>query len=86
MIEFNNKLAFEYIKKLGGNGANSFEELFARTGEFLNEVIKKEQAAGKDILIVGHGAMNNSIISQIRNIPRAKFWETAIPNCKLIEL
>jgi len=66
--------------------AESFEELYARTGEFLRDVIKKDQADGKDILIVGHGAMNNSIISQIRNIPRAKFWETAIPNCKLIEL
>lgn len=67
-------------------GAESFESLFARTGEFLTEVIKKDQEEGKDILIVGHGAMNNSIISQIRNIPRAKFWDTAIPNCKLIEL
>lgn len=67
-------------------GAESFEELFARTGAFLKDVITKEQKAGKDILIVGHGAMNNSIISQIRNIPLKDFWTTAIPNCKLIEL
>ena len=41
---------------------------------------------GYDVLIVGHGAMNNSIISQIRNIPRKDFWSIPIPNCELIKL
>lgn len=67
-------------------GAESFEELFARTGAFIREVVNKDLENGKDILIVGHGAMNNSIISQIKKIPLEKFWETAIPNCKIIKL
>lgn len=73
----------EYVAVEGGE---SFEELFKRTGEFFEEVIKPELAAGKKILIVGHGAMNCSIISQIRNIPLEQFWEVGIPNCKLIKL
>lgn len=67
-------------------GAESFDELFARTGDFLRSVVKKDLEAGKDVLIVGHGAMNNSIVSQVRGIPLKDFWTTAIPNCELIEL
>ena len=66
------------------DGAESFEELFARTGQFLEEVVKPDLQKGKDVLIVGHGAMNNSIISQVRNIPLKDFWTIAIPNCELI--
>lgn len=64
----------------------SFEELYSRTGEFIREVIDPQLKENKDILIVGHGAMNNSIICQIKNIPVADFWSTGIENCKLIRL
>ena len=67
-------------------GAESLEELFSRTGDFLNTVVKKDLEDGKDVLIVGHGAMNNSIISRVRGIPVKDFWTIAIPNCELIEL
>jgi probable phosphoglycerate mutase len=40
-------------------------------------------AQGKDILILGHGAMNSAIICQIQNIPVAQFWSAGIENCKL---
>lgn len=71
---------------VAGNGAESLDELFSRTGDFLETVVKKDLAEGKDVLIVGHGAMNNSIISRVRGIPRKDFWTIAIPNCELIEL
>lgn len=72
-----------YVAK---NGAESFDELFSRTGDFLKNVVQKDLAEKKDVLIVGHGAMNNSIISQIRNIPRKDFWSIPFPNCELIKL
>ena len=67
-------------------GAESFEELFSRTGEFLKEVIEPELQQGKDILIVGHGAMNSSIVCQIKGIPIEQFWSAGIENCKLMRL
>lgn len=67
-------------------GAESLEDLFSRTGEFLKEVITPKLEAEEDILIVGHGAMNSSIICQIKNIPIEKFWSTNTDNCKLIKL
>ena len=69
-----------------GEGGESFDELFARTGNFLHEVVEPKLAEGKDVLIVGHGAMNSSIICQVKNIPLAQFWEAGIENCKLKQL
>ena len=64
----------------------SFEELFARTGAFLREEVFPRLEEGKDVLIVGHGAMNCAIVSQIRGLPRSEFWSAGIENCKLLRL
>ena len=74
----------KYVSSIGG--AETFEELFSRTGSFLKEVIDPLLKEGKDVLIVGHGMMNLSIISQIRNIPIKDFWSVGIEQCKLIKL
>ncbi len=74
----------KYTASVGG--AETFDELFARTGSFLREVIDPLMEEGKDVLIVGHGAMNLSIISQVRNLPRKDFWSTGIENCKMMRL
>ncbi len=71
---------------VAAGGAESLEELFARTGEFLKEVIEPELARGKDVLIMGHGAMNSGIICQIRKKPKEEFWSEGIENCKLKRL
>ena len=74
-------------------GANDYltkpfhmDELFARTGEFLREVAMPLVEQGKDVLIVGHGAMNSSIICQVKNKERKDFWSDGIKNCKLMKL
>ena len=73
-----------YTESVGG--AETFDELFARTGEFLREVIDPLMEQGKDVLIVGHGAMNLSIISQVRGLPIADFWKPGIEACKMTRL
>ena len=67
-------------------GAESIEELFSRTGEFLSEMVFPKLEKGIDILIAGHGAMNSSIICQIKHLPVSCFWSEGIENCKLIKL
>jgi probable phosphoglycerate mutase len=66
--------------------AESLDELYRRTGEFIEEIIKPQLQQGKDILIMGHGAMNSSIVCQIKGIPIEKFWSAGIENCKLMKL
>lgn len=72
--------------KVPVEGAESVEELYARTGDFLKNVVAPMIDEGKDVLIVGHGAMNSSIVCQIKNIPIEKFWSEGIENCKLMKL
>lgn len=64
----------------------SFEQLFARSGEFLEQAVRPQLEDGKDVLIVGHGAMNSSIVCQIKNEPLENFWKAGIKNCKLMKL
>ena len=74
----------EYTRSVGG--AETFEELFARTGEFLQEEVDPLLEEGKDVLIVGHGAMNLSIISRIRKLPRREFWTPGLESCRMLRL
>lgn len=74
----------KYTTSIGN--AETFEELFARTGSFLQEIIDPLMEMQKNVLIVGHGAMNLSIISQIRHLPIEQFWSTGIENCKMLRL
>ncbi|MBQ5472306.1 MAG: histidine phosphatase family protein [Treponema sp.] len=68
------------------DGAEPFEHLFARTGEFLDEKVKPLLAQQKDVLIVGHGAMNASIICQMKKLPLEQFWSGGLQNCKLLKI
>ena len=67
-------------------GGESITDLFARTGAFLEEEVYPKLEEGKDILIVGHGAMNSSIVCQVKHYPVKDFWREGIENCKLIRL
>ena len=72
-----------YVAK---DGAESFESLYGRTGEFIREVLKPQIAAGKKVLIVGHGAMNCSIVNQIRGTQIKDFWKDMQGNCELLRV
>ena len=81
-----NALFKDPVNFVADKGAESFEKLFERTGEFLNEKIYPLLKEGKDILIVGHGAMNCSIVSQIKGYDLSHFWDGMTDNCKLVRL
>ena len=74
----------EYKASIGGS--ETFEELFKRTGSFLKEVVDPLLEQGKDVLILGHGALNSSIIVQRKNLPIEEFWSNGIPQCKIMEM
>ena len=82
-LKFNIDKGYIYLT---GGGAETFEELFGRTGEFLDEVIYPQIKEGKDILIVGHGAMNASIVCRVKNLPLSEFWNAGLEQCKMMRL
>ena len=67
-------------------GGESLDELFSRTSAFVEEKVEPELAAGKDVLIVGHGAMNSALICGLKKRPRSEFWAEGIPQYKLMQL
>ena len=67
-------------------GGESLQALYARTGEFLREVVEPELRQGKDVLIVGHGAMNASIVCQVRQMQLKDFWSAKMKNAELVRL
>lgn len=71
----------KYVKPF--ENAESFDELFERTGSFLQEVALPLVKEGKDVLIVGHGCMNSALICQACNIPLDNLWDAGISNCVL---
>lgn len=81
-----NVLFFTPEQYVSPPGAESLDDLFARTGAFLRERVDPLLEEGKDVLIVGHGAMNSSIVCQVRGLPRSQLWSAGIENCKLMQL
>lgn len=80
------KLFKDPVNYIPPENAESFEELYARTGQFMEAVVRPELSKGRDVLIVGHGAMNGSIIGRVRNTPLNKFWDNLGGNCELTKL
>lgn len=73
-------------KYIPDNGAESLESLYLRTGEFLEEKVYPLINSGKNILIVGHGAMNCAIIGRIKNTNIKNFWDNLTDNCVITKL
>lgn len=74
----------EYIEAVpGGENVN---ELLGRTRAFYEEKVLPLLKEGRRVLVVGHGAMNLSLICNVWRLPTKDFWKTEFENCKLIRL
>lgn len=62
-------------------GGESFEQLYARSAEFLREIILPLEGKLETVLIVGHGAMNRSLLNPLAGVPLEDFWRIGMPNC-----
>ena len=72
----------EYIAP---KGAETIEELYERTGDFLKELCEKEEWQEKNILISTHGAAMTALLNRIRgNLSVESFWQEKVPpNCSV---
>ncbi len=66
--------AFRLFSMLRGiyctEGAETIEELYERTGDFLKELCEKEEWQQKNILISTHGAAMTALLNRIRGVCR----------------
>lgn len=67
----------------------SFEEIIYRTGEFLQEILQKDELKEKNILLSTHGCALKAILANVYGGSLAEFWGAGVhKNCavSLIEL
>lgn len=63
-------------------GAESFEEVLEREGDFLKELIGKQEYKDSTILIATHGAALRGLICAMKESGVARFWEGGVhKNC-----
>ena len=63
-------------------GGETFEEVLARTGAFLQELIQKEEYQDKTILLSTHGCALKALLANVRKLPVAEFWGAGVhKNC-----
>ena len=58
-----------------------FEDVAARSAEFMKETILPLEGKYKNVLIVAHGAVNRTILNAIAGIPVSDFWNIRLKNC-----
>ncbi len=62
-------------------GAESFAQLYKRSGEFVDQVLLPLEGTYETVLVVAHGGVNRSILNPILNIPVDDFWRMHMGNC-----
>ena len=66
-------------------GGESVQELYRRTGDFLEELLGREELREKHILISTHGAAMTALLNRIRgSLSVSGFWAHKVPpNCSV---
>ena len=62
-------------------GAESFAQLYKRSGEFVDQVLLPLESTYETVLVVAHGGVNRSILNPVLNIPVDDFWRMHMGNC-----
>ena len=70
----------EYTPPAGGE---TFEELYNRCKNFMEEIIIPAEKKYNTMLIVGHGALIRGFIHNINNRPSKDFWIVTHKNCSV---
>lgn len=63
--------------------AESYEEVFARIGGFLEKVILPLEKSCSQALVVCHGAVIRAFLSIIKGLPLEEYWNIHQPNCSI---
>ena len=72
---------FDTENYIPAEGGETFNDIYERTGEFFQNVILPLEGKYENVLIIGHGCMNRTILNRVLNRPLRDFWEIKLDNC-----
>lgn len=55
-------------------GAESFESILERAGDFIEKEVLPREKSCRNMLIVAHGALNRAFLACVRELPKEEFW------------
>lgn len=59
----------------------TFQELYARTGNFVREVLLPLEGTCQAVLVAAHGAVNRAILNPAMGLSLEQFWQVQLTNC-----
>lgn len=62
-------------------GGERFQDVYARTAEFVKEKILPLEGVCENVLVAAHGVTNRSILNSAAGIPLEQFWKIQLRNC-----
>lgn len=72
---------FDTENYIPAKGGETFDDVYARSWDFFENEIIPLEGKYENILIVGHGCMNRTILNRILARPLKDFWDIKLDNC-----
>lgn len=72
---------FDTENYIPAKGGETFEEVSARSWDFFEKEIMPLEGKYENVLIVGHGCMNRTILNRIMGNALKDFWDIKLDNC-----
>ncbi len=74
---------FDTEHYIPAEGGETFAQMFERTSDFFDNVIMPLEGRYNNVMIVGHGCMNRTILNRILGTPLNDFWDIRLDNCSV---
>ena len=74
---------FDTEHYIPAEGGETFAQMFERTSDFFDNVIMPLEGRYNNVMIVGHGCMNRTILNRILGTPLNDFWDISLDNCSV---
>ena len=74
---------FDTEHYIPAEGGETFAQMFERTSDFFDNVIMPLEGRYNNVMIVGHGCMNRTILNRILNTPLNDFWDIRLDHCSV---
>lgn len=72
---------FDTENYIPANGGETFADVYARSWDFFENKVLPLEDKYENVLIVGHGCMNRTILNRIMDNPLKDFWDIKLDNC-----
>jgi len=75
------KFEFDTENYMPAEGGETFAQIYERSDDFFKKCIMPLEEECENVLIVGHGCFNRTLLNPMMGRPLKRFWEIKLDNC-----